>query len=203
MHRDERALLENVGPHGERLDLPAGRLTLPGHAIETSWFLLREALHRRDASLQESALNILRWSLEWGWDEEHGGLLYYVDIEGLPPEQLEWDMKLWWPHTEALYALLLASYLTGDPFWDDWYRRMHSWTFAHFPDPVHGEWYGYLHRDGSLANPAKGSMWKGPSTCGRGPSTCPVRCCTACSSWSGRTGPRPSRGPAAYAAMPA
>ncbi len=161
LHRDERVLLENVGPHGERLDLPAGRLTLPGHAIETSWFLLREALHRRDASLQESALDILRWSLEWGWDEEHGGLLYYVDIEGLPPEQLEWDMKLWWPHTEALYALLLASYLTGDPFWDDWYRRMHSWTFAHFPDPVHGEWYGYLHRDGSLANPAKGSMWKG------------------------------------------
>ncbi len=84
-----------------------------------------------------------------------------MDIEGLPPEQLEWDMKLWWPHTEALYALLLASYLTGDPFWDDWYWRMHSWTFAHFPDPLHGEWFGYLHRDGSLANPAKGSMWKG------------------------------------------
>ena len=161
LHRDEHVLLESVGPHGERLDMPAGRLTIPGHAIETSWFLLLEARHRKNASLQQSALDILRWSLEWGWDQQYGGLLYYVDIEGKPPEQIEWDMKLWWPHTEALYALLLAHYLTGDPFWTDWYQRMHDWTFSHFPDPVNGEWFGYLHRDGSLAVSAKGSMWKG------------------------------------------
>jgi len=30
-----------------------------------------------------------------------------------PPTVLEWDMKLWWPHTETLYALSLAHQLTG------------------------------------------------------------------------------------------
>jgi len=161
VHRDEHALLENVGPGGERLDLPAGRLTLPGHAIETSWFLLREAAYRRNTALQDAALDILRWSLDWGWDPQYGGLLYYVDIEGRPPEQLEWDMKLWWPHTEALVALTMARQVSPEPLWDDWYRRVHAWTWTHFPDPEYGEWFGYLHRDGSVAIPAKGSMWKG------------------------------------------
>jgi N-acylglucosamine 2-epimerase len=71
-------------------------------------------------------------------------------------------MKLWWPHTEALYALLLAYHLTGDSFYEEWYVRVHQWSFSHFPDSQYGEWFGYLHRDGSLAPRLKGSMWKGP-----------------------------------------
>jgi N-acylglucosamine 2-epimerase len=31
-----------------------------------------------------------------------------------------------------------------------------------FPDNEYGEWYGYLHRDGSVAQPAKGNLFKGP-----------------------------------------
>lgn len=160
-HRDERALLETVGPHGERLDAPEGRVVNPGHAIESAWFMLREARYRGDRGLQQRALEVLDWSLEWGWDEPRGGLLYFVDIEGRPPEQLEWDMKLWWPHTEALYALLLAHELTGEGRYLAWHDRVHAWSVAHLTDPAYGEWYGYLHRDGSVALPAKGSMWKG------------------------------------------
>ncbi len=162
LKRDERALLETVGPGGERLDSAEGRLICPGHAIETAWFMMHEGRHRDDRSLIDSALDILNWSLEWGWDREYGGLLYYVDVEGKPSPRLEWDMKLWWPHSEALYALLLAHHLTGEDGYLDWYERLHEWTFAHFPDPEYGEWYGYLHRDGSVANRLKGSMWKGP-----------------------------------------
>jgi len=84
-----------------------------------------------------------------------------VDIEGRPALQLEWDMKLWWVHTEALYALLLAEKLTGDPKWRSWYERVHEYSFSRFADPEYGEWYGYLHRDGSVAIPAKGGRWKG------------------------------------------
>lgn len=32
----------------------------------------------------------------------------------------------------------------------------------HFPDPRHGEWFGYLHRDGSISSRLKGNHWKGP-----------------------------------------
>ena len=159
---DERALFETVGPNGERLDSPAGRCLNPGHAIETSWFIMREGCERNAPDLIRSALDVLEWSLDRGWDEDYGGILYFVDVEGRPPEQLEWDMKLWWPHTEALYALLLAHHLTGEAKYLDWYEKMHEWSFSHFPDPEYGEWFGYLHRDGSLSLPIKGSLWKGP-----------------------------------------
>jgi len=160
--RNERALLETVGPNGERLDSPEGRCINPGHAIESAWFLMHESRYRNDSSLLERATEILDWSLERGWDREYGGIFYFVDVEDKPLEQLEWDMKLWWPHTEALYALLLAHHLTGKSEYLDWYEKVHEWTFAHFPDPDYGEWFGYLHRDGTLANRLKGNMWKGP-----------------------------------------
>ena len=157
-----RALLEHVGPEGQVIDSPEGRVVLPGHAIETAWFIMEEGRFRKDWELSLSALPILEWSLERGWDDEFGGLLYYTDLEHRPCVQYEWDMKLWWPHTEALYATLLAHHLTGDPKWEAWYEKLHSYAFSHFPDPEHGEWFGYLHRDGTVSHHLKGNLWKGP-----------------------------------------
>jgi N-acylglucosamine 2-epimerase len=162
MKPDVRALFETVGPNGERLDSPEGRCINPGHSIESAWFIMEEGRRRNDWSLIRQALQILEWSLERGWDQEHGGLLYFVDVEGKPPDQLEHDMKLWWPHTEALYALLLAHHLTGEKKYEEWYERVHAWSFAHFPDTEYGEWFGYLHRDGGLSLRLKGNLWKGP-----------------------------------------
>jgi hypothetical protein len=41
-------------------------------------------------------------------------------------------------------------------------QQAHEWSFRHFPDPEHGEWYGWLHRDGTPSTRMKGSLWKGP-----------------------------------------
>jgi N-acylglucosamine 2-epimerase len=155
------ALLENVGPNGERLDSVDGRVVNPGHAIESAWFMMHEGMYRNDDALISRAAEVIDWSLDLGWDNDYGGLLSFVDVEGKPPTQLEWDLKLWWPHTEALYALLLAYHRTGREHYATWFERVHEWTFAHFPDPDYGEWYGYLHRDGSVSTPLKGGMWKG------------------------------------------
>ncbi len=161
--KDEvRALLETVGKNGEIIDSPEGRCVNPGHAIESVWFCLREATRRSDRKITERALQILDWSLEQGWDKEYAGILYFVDIKGKPPEQLEWDMKLWWSHTEALYALLLAYQISGEKKYLDWYEKIHTYSFNHFSDPTFGEWFGYLHRDGTVSLRLKGSMWKGP-----------------------------------------
>ncbi len=162
VHPEVKALLETVGPAGERLEGPEGRIVVPGHAIETAWFLMLEGVRRSDDRLIREACRILEWSLELGWDGHFGGLLYYVDIEGKPPDPYEHDMKLWWPHTEAVYATLLAHVLTGQASWLEWHERLHEWTWRHFPDGEHGEWYGYLHRDGTVSSRAKGNMWKGP-----------------------------------------
>jgi N-acylglucosamine 2-epimerase len=160
---EKKALLETVGEQGEYLGhLPEGRCVNPGHAIETAWFIMEEGRHQNDPKLVERALPILDWSLELGWDKKHGGILYFVDIEGRQPVQLEWDMKLWWPHTEAIYATLLAFTLTGEKKYEKWFETILSWSLKHFPDKAHGEWIGYLHRDGTVALDLKGSYFKGP-----------------------------------------
>ena len=158
-----KAPLETVGPDGEYLgDRPEGSCVNPGHAIETAWFILAEGKHRNDKAMIERALPILDWSLELGWDPKYGGILYFVDIEGKQPVQYEWDMKLFWPHNEAIYATLLAYSLTGDPKWEAWFEKILKWSLARFPDRQYGEWFGYLHRDGTVSHDLKGNMWKGP-----------------------------------------
>lgn len=159
---DLQCVLENVCKDGSILDNPVGRTINPGHSIENSWFLMNYANSTGNKELLEKALNILRWSLEIGWDKEHGGIYYFRDVYGRPCEQLEHDMKLWWVHNEALIATLFASNLTGDAYYDKWYEKIHSYVFTHFPDKEYGEWYGYLHRDGSVSHEQKGSLWKGP-----------------------------------------
>jgi N-acylglucosamine 2-epimerase len=158
-----RVLLETVNSDGTFLDDPDGREVNPGHAIETSWFLMQESLRNGGQSdLLAKACQILDWSLEIGWDDKCGGLLYFRDCRGLPSVRYEHDMKLWWPHTEAIYATLLAYYATRDSRYLEWHRKIHDWAYSHFPDRVHGEWFGYLHRDGSRSTDLKGNLWKGP-----------------------------------------
>ena len=157
------AVIESVGPDGEFQDTFDGRMICPGHAIEGAWFVLHDAKHRdNDHHLRELGLRMLDWSWKWGWDEEYGGITYYRDARNLPCTEYWHDMKFWWPQNEAVIATLLAYDLTGDEKYARWHEMIHDWTHTRFPDPEHGEWYGYLHRDGRLSTRLKGNMWKGP-----------------------------------------
>ena len=69
---------------------------------------------------------------------------------------------MWWPHNETIIATLLAFLITGNSKYAGMHRQVQEYAYKHFPDTVHGEWYGYLHRDGSVAQPAKGNLFKGP-----------------------------------------
>lgn len=163
MKEDFEAVLEVTGLNGEFLDHFQGRMICPGHTIEAAWFILQEAKHRGgDRRLVELGTTILDWMYKWGWDEEHGGILYYRDVKGLPVTEYWHDMKFWWPHNESIIATLMAYQLTGDGKYLRWHQQVHDWSYRHFPDPEHGEWYGYLHRDGSVASRLKGNIWKGP-----------------------------------------
>lgn len=160
---DLGCVLETVGPGGEFLDHFDGRLLNPGHAIEAGWFILAEARRRgRDARLIRLGCKILDWSWRAGWDDVHGGLFYFRDARGLPSPEYWHDMKFWWPHNEAIVATLLAHHLTGEEKYARWHREVHDWAYAHFPDPEFGEWFGYLHRDGTVSSRLKGNHWKGP-----------------------------------------
>lgn len=161
MKPDLKCVLETVGPDGEIIDHLDGRLLNPGHAIEAAWFVLREAEYRGDQQLLRTGLDTLDWMWEWGWDEEYGGILYFRDLRELPPQEYWHDMKFWWPQNEAIIATLYAYKLTQDAKYADWHRSIHDWAHQRFIDKEFGEWYGYLHRDGRVSQPAKGNLWKG------------------------------------------
>lgn len=163
MHPEFKALLETVGPDGELIDTIGGRVINPGHCIETAWFLLEESKHRGwDPEIKKMALQILDWSWDWGWDNEYGGIINFRDCKGFPAQDYSQDMKFWWPQTEAVIATLYAYEATGDNKYLDMHRIANEWMYEHLPDPAYGEWFGYLHRDGTVAQPAKGNLFKGP-----------------------------------------
>jgi N-acylglucosamine 2-epimerase len=163
MKPEFEAVMETVGPDGEFIDHFDGRMLCPGHSIEAAWFIMQEAQHRGDdARLLKLGTTILDWMWKRGWDDEYGGIIYYRDVKGLPVQEYWHDMKFWWPNNEAIIATLMAYQLTGDEKYARWHQMIHDWSYAHFPDPEYGEWFGYLHRDGRISVPLKGNMWKGP-----------------------------------------
>ncbi len=159
---ERRIFFENANPKDAAFrNTPEGRLICPGSAIEVAWFLLHVEKIRPDAEARKMLLDVIEGSLEYGWDKEYGGLYYFMDSQSKPLLQLEAPMKLWWPHTEALYALILAYTETRDPKWLPWLERVDAYAFQHFSDPEHGEWFGYCDRSGKLTHTLKGNNYKG------------------------------------------
>ena len=157
---DIRCVMESVGPGGEIVDHFDGRMLNPGHAIEGAWFIMHEGKYRNDTGLVRLGCDMLDWMWERGWDSEYGGIFYFRDVYGKPVQEYWQDMKFWWPHDETIIATLLAWQLTGDQKYARMHRLVHDWSHRHFADPKHGEWYGYLHRDGRVSVPLKGNLWK-------------------------------------------
>ena len=160
---ERRILVENavLGDNSEVEGWPEGRFFNPGHSIEVAWFLLHLLEYVDDAQCRQMAFDALEGSLEFGWDREFGGLFYFMDLEGKPTLQLESSMKLWWPHTEALYALVLAHSMTEEERWLEWLERVDEYVCDHFVDEEYGGWYGYCDRRGNLTHTCKGGNYKG------------------------------------------
>jgi N-acylglucosamine 2-epimerase len=154
-------ILENVTREGNFSDSFEGRLINPGHGLEAMWFVMDLAKRSRNKELIRKAVDTTLNILEYSWDKEYGGIFYFLDIKGHPPQQLEWDQKIWWVHMETIISLLKGFLLTGDKRCWEWFEKVHAYTWKHFPDPKNGEWWGYLNRRGEVLLPLKGGKWKG------------------------------------------
>lgn len=160
---DIRCVMEQVAPDGSIIDHIDGRTLNPGHAIEGAWFILHEARYRNnDERLIRLGCRMLDYMWERGWDDQYGGILYFRDVYNKPVQEYWQDMKFWWPHNETIIATLYAYLITGDTKYRDWHQKVHQYAYSRFADNVNGEWYGYLHRDGRVAQAAKGNLFKGP-----------------------------------------
>ncbi len=162
VHSDLQAVLEVVSPEGAVIDHLEGRQLNLGHAMEGAWFVLEEARRKDDDGLVQLGCDMLDWSWTRGWDQAHGGILNFVDLNGGPTAAIEHDMKFWWPQCEAMIACRYAFQATGDQRYRDRESAVTSWALEHLDDPEHPDWFGYLHRDGSIASRVKGNLWKGP-----------------------------------------
>jgi len=158
---EQKLIFENITPNGSFSDSFEGRLINPGHGIEAMWFIMDIATRRNDNALIDKAVERVLQLLDFGWDNEFGGIYYFLDAKGAPPQQLEWNQKLWWVHLETLVALSKAFLLTGNTKCYEWFERIHDYSFSNFADPEFGEWFGYLDRQGNVQLPLKGGKWKG------------------------------------------
>lgn len=134
----------------------------PGHCIEAMWFVMHTARKAAKPEVIEKASKVIEKTMEIGWDQEFGGLFHFVDKDGGPPKgertdssyekvvSTTWDTKLWWPHSEALYASLLSYTLTENERMRQLYEQVHAYVFNTFPnaDKEVGEWIQIRDRKG-------------------------------------------------------
>lgn len=158
----ENALLECVNADGSFSDTPAGRVVNPGHSLEASWFIMHEGIYRNDKSIVDVGKKIIDFTLPLGLDKKHGGIIAFTDINGKPPVQLEWDMKLWWPQCEAIIALNTAYNFYKEEKYKEKCEELEKYCEKYFKDSKNGEWYGYLHYDNTVSTTLKGNIFKGP-----------------------------------------
>jgi N-acylglucosamine 2-epimerase len=160
---DIQCVMEQVASDGSIIDHIDGRTLNPGHAIEGAWFILAEAMHRNnDKRMVDLGCKMIDYMWKRGWDHEYGGLFYFRDVYNKPVQEYWQDMKFWWPHNETIIATLMAYLITGNEKYADMHRQVNNYAYRVFNDKEHGEWFGYLHRDGSIAQTAKGNLFKGP-----------------------------------------
>ena len=147
---DRDLIVERISTDNSEYPAPLGTAVVPGHIVEDMWFQIHIARERNDRDRIAQSIRLIKRHMEVGWDNEFGGLLLAIDADtGGTTEGWKFaDTKLWWPQTEALYALLLAFHYTGERWCLEWYDKVHDYAFKHYPDPVHGEWTQKLDRRG-------------------------------------------------------
>lgn len=149
------SVIEYLGTDNTVRDTMLGTYVNPGHTLESMWFVLHYAEEIGDQEMTQRALAAIRHAIELGWDQVYGGVPQFLHRFGgqprgnVPPEMetepmvekllTAWSNKLWWPQSEAIYALSLAYQLTRDPWYMAWLQKVHDYTFTTFPQPE-GDW---------------------------------------------------------------
>ena len=160
-HPDLGVVFENVCLDGSfDLNSMNGRMTNPGHVLEAMWFIMNSSHKQGLKANEEKSMEIILKTLDYGWDKEQEGIYYFKDVLDKPHLELQWNMKLWWVHNEALIATAMAYTLSDRKEFLDWFERIHNYAWDHFKDKEGKEWFAYLDRYGNPTHTLKGGKWK-------------------------------------------
>ena len=159
---DGKYIREYVGKKGIDNKYLLDRHINPGHTLEDLWFMAEFLKEYGDLDKYLSdIITVAKETFKLGWDEQFGGLLRFVDVEGGMPRgdlmnvsyetlvKETWDMKLWWPHSEILYLFPYLYSLSGDTEMKELYEKSAEYVFSTFPNSEVGEWNQICKRDGT------------------------------------------------------
>jgi mannose/cellobiose epimerase-like protein (N-acyl-D-glucosamine 2-epimerase family) len=128
-----------------RPDNVLAQLVYTGHAIETLWMVLYEAVRRKDRALFDRAAERFKRHTEVAWDDVYSGLfrnLRHVDNN-------IWDVdKAGWVQMEGLIGTLCIVEHTGAQWAKDFFGKLYPWVMAKFPLKQYGYplWLDYTDR---------------------------------------------------------
>lgn len=104
-----------------------------GHAIETFWMMLQEAVRRKDQSLFDTVAQRLERALEVAWDDVYGGFFRAVHVNG----PTTFDKVLWLQEEVLIGTIILMEH--GDLLWPEWwFARTFDYVQEKFPLKKHG-----------------------------------------------------------------
>lgn len=151
LDRRSETLLDYVLPEGAFVNTPEGRRLNVGLTFQTASYLLD--FYAGSASLKNTpginsnrklAMQVVGWCLrlcDQAWDETNAGLNQYVDFKQQASIFPDWQQKWAWVQVEALTALLKSYVHTRQPDCLKWFKRIHDYTFQHFPDSKQTGWH--------------------------------------------------------------
>ena len=121
---------ELINHDGSRPQNEYEQLVYAGHAIETLWMLMDDALRRNDAALFDKSAEMFRRHCEVSRDRVYGGL--FRNLTNV--DQNAWTMdKTLFPHQEALIGSLMLIEHRNDAWAKDFYSEIDRYTRSKFP----------------------------------------------------------------------
>ena len=122
-----------------KLDSEEFRIVSYGHDLEGVWLAMEaaDALGLSTDLYRELFETLWDYSLEYGYDEQHGGFYFYGGFD----EPASFRVKAWWVQAECMTSALRTYERTGDDRYLDVFAETWEFVREYHVDEEHGEWH--------------------------------------------------------------
>jgi N-acylglucosamine 2-epimerase len=132
--------------------IPSGEAYMyAGHALETLWIVMHEALRIKDRALFDTTKIRIRRLIEMCWDYVFDGWAsgdYSVVETAKCRRGPNVDLKTMWAQCEIMISCLTAMEYTGEVWTREWYDRARAFALKTMPVPGHAVWRQAVDRRG-------------------------------------------------------
>ena len=106
-----------------------------GHAIESLWMVMDEAIRRNDRDLFDLATERFKFHVEVAWDDVYGGVFHCLDHV----DNNKWLLdKVLWAQEEVLVGLMMLIEHNNDPWAIRWFDKMYNYVLENFNQKKEG-----------------------------------------------------------------